>query len=186
MNKAVLTGRITRDPELRYTPNGKANLLFTLAVDRQTKDDSGNRQTDFISCVAWGQQADFMSRYVRKGNMLAIVGRIQARSYQGQDNQTHYITEVVVESLENLSPRDPNQVQQQGGFQQQGFQQQGFQQTGYQQPTNNFQQPQGNPYQGYNNPTYGQPQQANNSLPNGSNDAPKSFDVNIDDEEVPF
>ena len=170
MNKVLLTGRITKDPEIRYTPNGMANLLFTIAVDRQVRDANGNRQADFVSCVAWGQQADFMSRYVKKGNMLAITGRIQVRNYQGQDNQTHYVTEVVVESVENLSPRDPNQVQQQG----------------YQQPTNNFQQ-QNNPYQGYNNPTYGQPQQpAYNSQPNGSSEAPKSFNVNVDDEDMPF
>ena len=175
MNKVLLTGRITKDPEIRYTSNGIANLLFTLAVDSTQRDASGNRQAFFISCVAWGQQADFMSRYVKKGNMLAITGRIQTRSYQDQANQTHYVTEVVVEAIENLSPRDPNQMQQQG-----------FQQQGYQQPANNFQQPQGNPYQGYNNPAYGSQQGNNNSLPNGSNDAPKSFDVNIDDEEVPF
>ena len=158
MNKVLLTGRITKDPEIRYTPNGMANLLFTIAVDRQVRDANGNRQADFVSCVAWGQQADFMSRYVKKGNMLAITGRIQVRNYQGQDNQTHYVTEVVVESVENLSPRDPNQVQQPN-----------------------------NPYQGYNNPTYGQPQQpAYNSQPNGSNEAPKSFNVNVDDEDMPF
>ncbi len=174
MNKALLTGRITKDPEIRYTSNGTANLLFTLAVDSTQRDANGNRQAFFISCVAWGQQADFMSRYVRKGNMLAITGRIQTRSYQDQGGQTHYVTEVVVESVENLTPRDPNQVQQQP------------QQT-YGQPAGGFQQPQANPYQGYNNPSYGQPQQpAYNQQPNGSTEAPKSFNVNVDDEDMPF
>ena len=164
MNKVLLTGRITKDPEIRYTQNGIANLLFTIAVDRQVRDASGARQADFVSCVAWGQQADFMSRYVKKGNMLALTGRIQVRNYQGQDNQMHYVTEVVVEGVENLSPRD--QAQQPQPTQ------------GYQQPQN-FQQPQQNPYQGYNNPQYGMSQQSN------SNDQ-KSFDVNVDDEELPF
>lgn len=168
MNKVLLTGRITKDPEIRYTSNGTANLLFTVAVDSAQRDVNGNRQAFFISCVAWGQQADFMSRYVKKGNMLAITGRIQSRSYQDQTGQTRYVTEVVVEAVENLSPRDPNQTQ--------------MGQQEYQQPANNFQQPT-NPYSGYNNPSYGQ---SYNQQPNGSAEAPKSFNVNVDDDDVPF
>ncbi len=163
MNKVSLTGRITKDPEIRYTPNGMANLLFTLAVDRQVRDASGNRQADFISCVAWGTTADFMSRYVKKGNMLAVVGRIQTRNYQGQDNQMHYVTEIVVENVENLSPRE-----------------QATQSTGYGQPATN--QPQ-NPYNGYNNPTYGSP---NPSYQPQTPEAPKSFNVEVDDGDLPF
>ena len=170
MNKVLLTGRITKDPEIRYTSNGTANLLFTLAVDSTQRDATGNRQAFFISCVAWGQQADFMSRYVKKGNMLAITGRIQTRSYQDQAGQTHYVTEVVVESVENLSPRDPNMAPQ---MQQQPYQQ------------NNFQS-QNDQYQGYNNPSYGQPQQPAFNQPQNTNEAPKSFNVNVDDEELPF
>ena len=166
MNKVLLTGRITKDPEIRYTSNGIANLLFTLAVDSRQSDANGSRQAFFISCVAWGQQADFMSRYVKKGNKLAITGRIQTRSYQDQAGQTHYVTEVVVEEVENTTPRDAAQAQPQ---------------QGYQQPANNFQ-PQNNPYSGYNNPSYGQ----SYNQPNGSNEAPKSFNVNVDDEDVPF
>ena len=162
MNKVLLTGRITKDPEIRYTQSGMANLMFTIAVDRQVKDAQGQRQADFISCVAWSQSADFMSRYVRKGNMLAITGRIQTRSYQGQDNPMHYVTEVVVESVENLSPRDQAQAPQQG----------------YQQPAN--------PYQGYNNPSYGQPTRPAQSYQAPQQEAPKSFDVEIADEDLPF
>ena len=165
MNKVFLTGRITKDPEIRYTQSGTANLFFTIAVDRPVRDANGQRQADFISCVAWSQQADFMSRYVRKGNMLCVSGRIQTRNYQGQDNQTHYVTEVVVEQVENLSPRDPN-----------------AQPAGYQQ--NNIPRQQ-NPYQGYQNPTYGQ-QQPQPTY--GSNQAqqPSSFDVSVDDGDLPF
>jgi len=163
MNKVSLTGRITKDPEIRYTANGMANLMFTLAVDRQVRDASGNRQADFISCVAWGTTADFMSRYVRKGNILAVVGRIQTRNYQGQDNQMHYVTEVVVENVENLSPRDPQQAPNP---------------TGYGQPVN---QPQQNPYNGYNNPTYGSPNPSYQAP-----EAPKSFNVEVDDGDLPF
>ncbi|MGM9969478.1 MAG: single-stranded DNA-binding protein [Anaeroplasma sp.] len=177
MNKVCLTGRITKDPEVRYTSNGLSNLLFTVAVDRPVRDANGNRQADFISCVAWGQQCDFISRYVKKGNMLAIVGRIQTRNYQGTDNLMHYVTEVVVETVENLTPRDPNQ--QVGNN--------NMQQPVYPNQNNNFQA--NNPYGGYNNPTYGQskpqpsfnqPQQINQT------EAPKSFDVDIDDSDLPF
>lgn len=168
MNKAILTGRITKDPEIRYTQNGMANLQFTIAVDRQIRSADGQRQADFITCVAWGQQADFMSRYVKKGNMLAIVGRIQTRNYQGQDGATHYVTEVNVENVENLSPRDPNQAPAQGGYQQ----------------------PQQNPYQGYNNPSYGaapqRPAQPSYQQPQQAEEAPKAFSVDISDDDLPF
>ena len=169
MNKVFLTGRITKDPEIRYTPNGLGNLMFTIAVDRLVKDAQGNRQADFISCVAWGQQADFMSRYVRKGNMLCVAGRIQTRNYQGQDGQTHYVTEVVVEQVENLSPRDPN-----------------AQQTQQPQQQNNFQ-PNNNPYSGYNNPTYGQTTPNYSQQPKGpSTGNPSSYNIDVEDGDLPF
>ncbi len=166
MNKVVLTGRITRDPEIRYTQSGMPNLRFSLAVDRVTRDAQGNRTADFINCVAFSQQADFMSRYVKKGNMLAIEGRIQTGQYQGQDGQTRYTTDVLVERVENLTPRDQTQGQPQPQQQQ-------------------------NPYQGYNNPSYGQQnqyQQPNyNQQPSyEENNAPKSFDVDVDDNDLPF
>ena len=78
MNKVLITGRITRDPEIRYTQSGMSSLRFSVAVDRNVaRDANGNRQADFINCVAFSQQADFISRYVHKGNMLCIEGRIQ-------------------------------------------------------------------------------------------------------------
>ena len=167
MNKVLLTGRITKDPEIRYTPNGMANLLFTIAVDRQVRDANGNRQADFVSCVAWGQQADFMSRYVKKGNMLAITGRIQVRNYQGQDNQTHYVTEVTVEQVEGLSSRTDSQAQPES-----------YQQN--QAPSfNNQAQSAPRQYQGYQNPTYGE-------APSAPQEAPKQFDVKVDDDDLPF
>ena len=160
MNKVVLTGRITKDPEIRYTQTGMPNLRFSLAVDRQTRDASGNRTADFISCVAFSQQADFISRFVKKGNILAIEGRIQTGQFQGQDGQTRYTTDVVIERIENLSPREQNQAQQP--------QQQ-------------------NPYQGYNNPSYGQPNQYQQPQQSSYEDnAPKSFDVDVDDNDLPF
>ncbi len=144
MNKVVLTGRITRDPEIRYTQTGIGTVSFSLAVDRQIKDASGNRQADFINCVAWRNQAEFISRYIKKGYMLCVEGRITTRSYQGQDNAMHYVTEVVVDQVENLTPRqndmngyvDNRQAGMQTNYQQPSYQQPSYQQPTYQQPTN--------------------------------------------------
>ena len=105
MNKVLLVGRITKDPEIRYLQNGTPQVLFTLAVDRGVRDVNGNRQADFISCVAWRGQADFISRYIRKGYLMSVEGRIQTRNYQGQDGQMRYVTEVVLDAVENLTPR---------------------------------------------------------------------------------
>ena len=106
MNKVCLTGRITKDAELRYTPNNIANVSFTLAVDRGFKDANGNRQADFISCVAWRQQAEFLGKYVKKGYMLAVEGQLQTRSYQNQQGLTVYVTEVIIDKIENLTPKE--------------------------------------------------------------------------------
>ena len=114
MNRVSLIGRITRDPEIRYSQNGSAFLMFTIAVNRNQRDANGQTVADFISVTAFGQQAEFIGRYVKKGFLLAVAGRIQTRNYQGQDGQTHYVTEVVAEQVENLTPRDQNAAPQAG------------------------------------------------------------------------
>ena len=106
MNTVNLIGRITRDPEIKYTQNGVANVGFNIAVDRSYKDAQGNKVVDFISCVAWKNQAEFISKYVVKGNLLEITGSIQTRSYQTQAGDTRVITEVLVSSVGNLTPRE--------------------------------------------------------------------------------
>jgi single-strand DNA-binding protein len=184
MNKVCLTGRITKDPEIRYTQqSGTAQVSFSIAVDRQTKDANGNRQADFINCVAWRNQAEFISKYVRKGQMLAVDGRIQTRNYQGQDGQTHYVTEILVDSVENLSPRDPNQTPATNygaGQQMPNNNYQGYgSNNGYQQP-NNYQPNQFQNNQGYNNPTSSQAQSTK------APEAPKSFGVDVADDDLPF
>ena len=163
MNKVLLIGRITKDPEIRYLQNGTPQVLFTLAVDRGMRDANGQRQADFISCVAWRGQADFISRYIRKGYLMSIEGRIQTRNYQGQDGQMRYVTEVVLDAVENLQPRQDDV------------------QGSYQQPVQ--QQPQQPAYQGYNNPTYGAPYQQ--SAPQVQS-APQSFNVDVADDDLPF
>ena len=112
MNKVFLIGRITKDVELRHSQKGVANVSFTLAVDRQFKDVNGEKLTDFINCVAWNKQAEFLARYVIKGNMLAIDGRLQTRSYVNNQNQTVYVTEVICDSLQNLTPRPKEETKQ--------------------------------------------------------------------------
>ncbi len=99
MNKAILMGRLTKEPELRTTSNGVSVCAFALAVDRKFKDKNGNRLTDFIPCVAWRQQADFVSRYFNKGQRVAVIGSIQPRSYEDQSGQKRYITEVIAEEI---------------------------------------------------------------------------------------
>lgn len=97
MNKVILMGRLTRDPEIRQTPNGISLARFSLAVDRRFSGKDGQRQTDFINCVAWRQTGEFISRYFTKGSMIAVVGSIQSRSWDGQDGKKQYATEVVVD-----------------------------------------------------------------------------------------
>ena len=104
MNKAMLVGRLTRDPNVRYSQGESAMCIarFTLAVDRRrTKNQDPNAQTaDFISCVAFGKTGEFVEKYAKKGTKFDIVGRIQTGSYQNKDGQTVYTTEVVVEEIE--------------------------------------------------------------------------------------
>ncbi len=93
MNKAILMGRLTADPELVQTQSGIARARFTIAINRRFQKD----ETDFINCVAWRQNADFICKYFKKGNMISVVGSIQTRSWDGQDGKKNYATEVVVD-----------------------------------------------------------------------------------------
>ena len=100
INRVVLVGRLTRDPELKYTTNGIANLRFSIAVNRTFTSQNGERQADFINCVAFGRQGEFAEKYFRKGIKIAITGRIQTGSYTNKDGQRVYTTDVVVEEQE--------------------------------------------------------------------------------------
>ena len=99
MNKVILVGRLTKDPEIKLTSNQTKFCQFTLAVDRRFKDQNGNRQADFINCIAWKQGAEFISKYFKKGNRIGVTGSIQTRSYE-KDGQKTFITEVVVDEAE--------------------------------------------------------------------------------------
>ncbi|MBN2268900.1 MAG: single-stranded DNA-binding protein [Acholeplasmataceae bacterium] len=113
MNRVILVGRITKDPELKMTQSNIAVCSFTLAVNRQFTDQSGERQADFIQCVVWRKQAENLERFVKKGALLGVEGRIQTRQYE-TDNGTRYVTEVLCDSiqfLESRSDSEPKQVQ---------------------------------------------------------------------------
>ena len=99
MNRVVLVGRLTKDPELRTTTNGTSQTRFTLAVNRRTTGSDGERQADFISCVAWRGTAEAIAKYLKKGRELAVEGRIQTGSYDAQDGTKRYTTDVVVDNF---------------------------------------------------------------------------------------
>jgi len=105
INRVVLVGRLTRDPELKYTTNNIANLRFTVAVNRQFSNQNGERQADFIGCVAWRAQAENMARFLKKGSLIGVEGRIETGSYQGQDGQMRYTTDVIADSVQFLEPK---------------------------------------------------------------------------------
>ena len=108
INRVVLTGRLTKDVEQRATPSGANVASFTIAVDGFTKDQGNNtvNQASFINCVAWNQQAKFLSTYCKKGSLVALEGRLQTRSYDRKDGTKAYVTEVITDRVENLSPKD--------------------------------------------------------------------------------
>lgn len=95
ISRTVILGRITNDLELKQTPNGVSVLAFTVAVDRNSKD----KQTDFISCVAWRQTAEFIAKYFGKGRMIAVEGQLRTRTYEDKNGVKHYVTEVYVDNV---------------------------------------------------------------------------------------
>lgn len=116
MNKAVLIGRLTKDPEMRYTQSGKGVASFTLAINRPFKDENGDKATDFIPIVAWGKTAELCAKYLTKGRQTAITGRIQTRSYTANDGSKRYVTEVIAEEVEFIGNRETTSQNQNDSF----------------------------------------------------------------------
>lgn len=111
LNKGILMGRLTRDPELRHTQSGTEVCSFTLAIDRDRKDANGEKQTDFIDCVAWNKQAEFVAQWFSKGMMAIVVGRIQSRKWQDQNGNNRTAIEINCEEVsfgETKKNRDSN------------------------------------------------------------------------------
>ncbi len=105
INQVTLVGRLTKDPDLRYTPDGKAVSNITLAVNRHYKNASGEIEADFVHCILWGKTAENTTNYCKKGAVLGVTGRIQTRNYDNQEGKRVYVTEVVAEGVRFLSSK---------------------------------------------------------------------------------
>ncbi|MCP8971226.1 single-stranded DNA-binding protein [Ectobacillus ponti] len=176
MNRVILVGRLTKDPELRFTPSGVAVATFTLAVNRAFSNQQGEREADFINCVVWRKPAENVANFLKKGSLAGVDGRLQTRNYEGQDGKRVYVTEVVAESVQFLEPRNSGGGEQRGSYNQQP-QAQGF--GGYDQG------PAQNPYGG------GAPARQNQGNPGftRNNDDPFANvgqPIDISDDDLPF
>ena len=136
INKVILMGRLTRDPEVRHTSTGKAVCSFSIAIDNGYGE---NRQTDFINCVAWQNQAEFLGRYFTKGMMVIVAGRISTRTWEGQDGKKNYVTEVIANEVnfgESKKSREENSGY--SGVYNNAPQQQAYSSYGAEQQSNNY------------------------------------------------
>lgn len=184
MNKVILMGRLTADPELRQTQSGISSCRFTVAVNRRFTDkNTGERQADFITCVAWRQQAEFITRYFRKGSMICVEGNLRTGSYQDRNHSdvTHYTTEVFVDNVEFTGSKSETGTAGGSGYQSgnQGYQ--GGNQ-GYQGGGNGYSAPQNNNYQ--SSPQQAAPQQPQNDSMSYGNLS--DFEEILSDGDVPF
>jgi single-strand DNA-binding protein len=180
INRVVLTGRLTRDVELRYTTSGAAVATFTLAVDRSFTNANGEREADFINAVIWRKPAENFANFFSKGSLVGIEGRLQTRSYDDQNGQRRYVTEVVVDNftfLESRADREARQSNQgaNGGASNFGGNNAGFNSAPAQNPfgsSNNG---------GGNGNVFGGGQPAANNDPFGGGQ-----EVDISDDDLPF
>lgn len=162
INRWVGVGRLTKDPDLKYTQSGVAVCRFTLAVNRTFTNQQGEREADFINCVTWRKQAENTANFLRKGSLTGIEGRIQTSSFDGKDGNRVFMTEVVADSVQFLEPKSPS-------GQSSGGQQQGYTNTpNYQQSTQNRQGTTSSQSYGQQDPFSG--------------DGP----VNVSDDDLPF
>jgi single-strand DNA-binding protein len=168
MNRVVLVGRLTRDPELRTSGSGNSFVNFSVAVNRNYTSNSGEREADFINCIAFNKQAENLCRYIRKGGLVGIDGRLQTRSYTAQDNTKRTVMEVICDTINFLEPKNagaprstgndydymdyspydmpstPSAPRYNNNYQQGNGYQNNYQNNGYQNPQNNYQRPQNN------------------------------------------
>lgn len=100
LNKCILMGRLTKDPDVKYTQTGKVVTQFTLAVDRSFKDANGNKETDFIPVVVWGKAAELVGNSCQKGHRLLVDGRLQIRSYEAKDGSKRWVSEIIANGVE--------------------------------------------------------------------------------------
>lgn len=112
INNVTLVGRLTKDPDLRYTANGTGVATFTLAINRNFTNQAGEREADFVQCVIWRKPAETLANYARKGTLLGVTGRIQTRSYDNQQGQRVYVTEVVADNFQLLESKATSEQRQ--------------------------------------------------------------------------
>lgn len=105
LNKVVLIGRLTKDPDLRYTTSNIPTVNFTLAVNRPFTNQSGAREADFINVIVWRKQAENVKKYITKGSLVAVEGRIQTRNYEDKEGKKVYVTEVIADNVQFLEPK---------------------------------------------------------------------------------
>ena len=182
INRVVLTGRLTKDPELKYTQSGTAVASFTVAVDRQYRNQAGEREADFINCVIWRKSAENLVNYTHKGRLVGVDGRLQTRNYENQQGQRVYVTEVVVDSFTLLDSKRDNQNDQQN-YGNQGYQNQGGQQGGYQNQGNSQY---NNGYQGNNQGQYQGGQQYQGQQNTGYMEPNPQQGQPINEDDLPF
>lgn len=176
INRVVLVGRLTKDPELRYTTNGVAVVSFNLAVNRQFTNSQGEREADFINCVIWQKAAENFANFTHKGSLVGVDGRIQTSSYDNQQGQRIFRTDVILENFSLLEPKNQNGNTSSNNFSNQNSQ------SNYNQNTNNF-----NNQSNTNN----QNQYGNNQFRNSNQKSNDPFQNNnggieISDDDLPF
>ena len=189
INNVVLVGRLTKDAELRYTQSNIAVATFTLAVNRNFKNDAGEREADFINCVIWRQAAENLANWAKKGSLIGVTGAIQTRNYDNQQGQRVYVTEVVASNFQMLESRSSQQNNQgyqdnYGSYQQQGNGNQGGNFQNGNNQGNNFQNgnrygQQGSFFEG--NTTNPVPDFTRDNNPFG-----RSNPLDISDDDLPF
>lgn len=188
MNTVQLIGRLTKDPELKYTQSGVATTSFTLAVNRNFTNQQGEREADFIMCTAWRKTAELVCQYLNKGSLVGINGRIQTRNYENQQGQRVYVTEVIVDELTFVESKN-KQGNQNNGYQQgNNFSQnnQNYNQNNYGQQNQYQNNNQQNQYQNNNQNGYGQQNQANMNNHQNQWGQPDWEKLEVSEDDLPF
>lgn len=194
INNVTLVGRLTKDPKVRQTQSNVTVAQFTLAVDRSFTNAQGEREADFLNVVVFRKQAEQVGKYLAKGRLCGVEGRIQSRKYE-KDGQTVFVTEIVADSVQFLDSGNKQNQQQNNNYQPQqnnGYrppQNNNYQQQGNYQPQNNgYQPPQNNGYQPQQNNGYQPPQQNQQNQPPQNQQQGNTFNngYDISDDDLPF
>lgn len=174
INRVVLVGRLTKDPEYRVTPSGVQVATFTLAINRTFTNQQGEREADFINCVVFRRPAENVNNYLSKGSLAGVEGRLQSRSYENQEGRRVYVTEVVCDSVQFLEPKGANQRQ--SGNDNQSYNQNNNEFQNYGQDFG------GNQQQGQKAPSNQQSNNQQSSNPFANANGP----IDISDDDLPF